>query len=220
MISFNKVGHVRTFVCRSQRSSTVGQPLFFCVLIALHFTLMATANESRDPAAWEADQQRWYLSLVAHCHDVQGVHNVPDMPNVLAALSAWPLTECLYMVGDPEFEGRVEDINHQLWSEDQKGRWFATVQRKKVWLQRELVRIGYGHLPRADEVVSHICGNCGCIRSQHLRIQSRSEDARDRVHHRAHGTGQIRCTKRPPNSPVTAPKPTGKHRRMRSPESE
>ena len=37
---------------------------FFCVLIALHFTLMTTADESRDPAAWEADQQRWYLSLV------------------------------------------------------------------------------------------------------------------------------------------------------------
>ena len=174
---------------------------------------MPPADHPRDPAAWTAEQQRWYASLVAHCN---GFSSMSDDPKtVLSEVGAKPFSECLHMVGDADLEGRVEDSDGRLWSTDQNGRWFATVDRKVVWLQRELVRIGYGHLPRGGDVVSHICGNCDCMRVQHLRVQSRSEDARDRVHHRAQGAGQIRSTERSPKSPVT--ESVCRSKRVRSP---
>lgn len=172
---------------------------------------MTTVDDSREPAAWGAEQQRWYASLVAQCHEVD---NTADVPTVLAAASAEPMTECLVMVGDAHLDGRVEDCDGQLWSDDMNGRWFATVERKKVWLQLELVRIAYGRLPRKDERTSHLCGRCGCIRVQHLRIQSRSEDASDRWYHRAHGPGKIRPTKRAAESPVATCR-AYKHRSVR-----
>lgn len=159
---------------------------------------MTTADESREPAAWGAEQQRWYASLVAQCHEVD---STADVPSMLATVSAMPTSECLHMLGDAHLDGRVEDCDGRLWSDDMKGRWFATVKRKKVWLQLELVRIGYGRLPREGERASHICGNCGCIRAQHIRIQTRSEDASDRWYHRAHGPGKIRPQKRALESP-------------------
>ena len=124
---------------------------------------MTTANESRDTAAWGAEQQRWYNSLVAQCDGIDSTADVLDVPSMLATASAKPMTECLVMVEDAHLDDRVEDSDGQLWSADRNGRWFTTVQRKKVWLQRKLVWIGYGRLPRGNECVSHICGNCSCI---------------------------------------------------------
>ena len=173
---------------------------------------MTTSDESREPAAWGAQQQRWYASLVAQCDGIDGIDSTAAVPTVLATASAKPITECLFMVGDAHLDDRVEDSDGQLWSADRNGRWFTTVKRKKVWLQRQLVWIGYGRLPRGNECVSHICGNCSCIRAQHLRIQSRSEDASDRVYHRAGKRGQIRPREHALESPV----PTCHARKHRS----
>lgn len=163
---------------------------------------MATVDETLEPDAWSAQQQRWYASLVAHCQD--GFDSSHDVPTVLAALSAKPSSECLQMAGDASLDGRVEDCDQQLWSSDLNGRWFKTVDRKVVWLHRELVRMLHGRLPLGGEVASHLCGFCGCIRVQHLRIQSRREDSLDRSYHRAHGRGRLRPRKRPatPASPA------------------
>ena len=161
---------------------------------------MTTGDESREPAAWGAEQQRWYASLVAQCH---GVDSTADVPTMLATVSAMPTSECLHIVGDAALQGRVADCDGTLWSGDETGRWFATVNRKKLWLQRELVRIAKnGRLPRKDERTSHLCGKRGCIRAQHLRIQTRSEDANDRWYHRAHGAGKIRPIERAAESPL------------------
>ena len=39
---------------------------------------MTTADESREPAAWGAEQQRWYASLVGQCHEVDSTADVPS----------------------------------------------------------------------------------------------------------------------------------------------
>lgn len=178
---------------------------------------MTTAAEPRDPAAWSSEQQRWYASMLAHCY---AFPDPTDVHSVLAAVSAKPSSECFNMVGDASLEGRVEDCDGRLWSDDQKGRWFATVDRKVLWLQLHLIRIACGQVPRGGDVVSHLCGNCGCMRVQHLRVQSRAQDARDREHHRARGAGVFRVEARAPESPVTCQNPVRRSKRVRSPDRE
>lgn len=175
---------------------------------------MTTADESRDPAAWSAERQRWYASLVAHCNGFNNTHGVPA---VISAVREKPPSKCLFMAGDAVLDDRVEDSEGRLWSTDQHGRWFATVDRKILWLQHELVRIGCGQLPHDGRVVSHLCGNCGCICMGHLRLQTKSEDALDKAYHRAHGAGTFRPRERVPKSPVTEPNPVRKTKRVRSP---
>ena len=172
------------------------------------------SNVHRDPSAWNAEDQRWYASLVAYCN---GFGHQQTVQTALAQMSQKPWSECMCMVGDAALDYRVEDCRGRMWSTAQTGRWFATVDRKVVWLQRELLRIGCGQLPREGEVVSHLCGNCDCIRWQHLRVQSRSEDARDRIHHKARGKGKMRPRAHVPESPVTMPNPGRKSKRLRSP---
>ena len=149
------------------------------------------------PAAWRAAELQWYGDMVAHCSGQS--RDAPAMSAVLE-LDALPLEECVLMRGEDHLDGRFEDSASQLWSHDRHGRWFAKVQRRTVWLQARLAQLRYRRAPRCapkqrapkralNEVVSHICGNCGCIRLQHIRYQSKSDDARDRAHHRAHGCG-------------------------------
>lgn len=176
-----------------------------CCLIAFFRALMATADGPRDPAAWDIDQQRWYASLVAHCHGFERHRDEPDPQAVLADLSALPASECLQMVGDAALDGRVEDCNGRLWSTDRNGRWFATVDRKIVWLQLDLIRTACGQKPSGGGLVSHRCGICGCIRVQHLRVQSSSDDARDRHYHRARGAGQMRPDHVPKHLSISSP---------------
>lgn len=182
---------------------------------------MTTADDPRDPGAWDTDQQRWYASLVANCRGFERHREQPDPQAVLAELSALPANECLHMLGDAALDGRVEDCNGRLWSTDRKGRWFATVDRKIVWLQLDLIRTACGQKPSGAGLASHKCGICGCIRVQHLHVQSKSDDARDRHYHRTHGAGKMRPDARPnthgAESPVTAPNPVYKKKRVRSP---
>ena len=149
------------------------------------------------PAAWESSELQWYADIVAHCSG-----QTRDAPAVSAVLKldASPLEECLFMRGEDAWDGRFEDLASLLWSHDRHGRWFAKVERRTVWLQARLARLRYRRDPRRapnqraskrdlNEVVSHLCGNCNCLRLQHIRYQSRSDDARDRAHHRAYGSG-------------------------------
>ena len=146
------------------------------------------------PAAWTASQQRWYAAFVLQCSAISSdeMDAQIDVPAVLAALAIKPVDECLLMVGDAHLDGRYEDTDRQMWSDDQHGRWFKTVGRKVVWLHRVLARQIYGRGPTDGEVTSHICGNCGCLRLQHIRYQSKQDDVRDKHHHRKHGTSTIR----------------------------
>ena len=165
------------------------------------------------PAAWTAAEIAWYADIIAHC---QGRSRESAAVSTVLELDEKPLDECLLMLGDAALDGRLEDSASQLWSHDRYGRWFAKVDGKMVWLQAKLGELRYRRAPRraqnfADkdrgfaEVVSHICGNCSCIRLQHIRYQSKSEDCRDRAHHRAHGGGlragtRALLTANPPDS--------------------
>ena len=170
---------------------------------------MTGTDEQRVSAVCSAREQRWYNDLIQHAETVS-VPTVDDPP------TAKPVESCLLMRGDATLDGRVEDINGDLWSDDLKGRWFATIDRKKVWLHHRLAWIQDQREPRAMEVVSHLCGFCDCVRLQHIRIQPKSEDVLDRIHHRAHGPGHVRPRKRAPESPLTGPS-VSKHRRVMSP---
>ena len=149
------------------------------------------------PAAWAAAEIDWYADIVAHC---QGRSR--DTPAAVAVLEldAQPPDECLLMRGDASLDGRFEDSTSLLWSHDRYGRWFAKIDGKMVWLQAKLGGLRYRRAPRraekgtdksraSTEVISHICGNCSCIRLQHIRYQSKGDDCRDRAHHRARGSG-------------------------------
>ena len=164
--------------------------------LALPLTLMIGGDAQLMPAAWEAPELQWYADFVAHC---QGQSRDPPDVSAVLRLDAAPLDECLFMHGTDDLDGRFEDSASLLWSHDRHGRWFAKVERQTVWLQAKLAQLRYRRAPRrahnqqnferdSIEVVSHICGNCDCIRLQHIRYQSKSEDARDRAHHRAHGS--------------------------------
>ena len=190
------------------------------------------------PAAWQAADLLWYADFIAHC--TGQTRDPPDASAVLE-LDAQPFEQCLRMTGDDDLDGRFEDSASQLWSNDRHGRWFAKIDKKMAWLQGTLAQLRYARGPRtvqrrgetksaAIEVVSHICGNCDCIRLQHIRYQPKSEDTRDRAHHRVHGSGirpdlLARLTpKRPSTDPdftdlperEIAPRSTARARRLRA----
>ena len=91
-----------------------------------------------------------------------------------------------------DYGRQFEDSNHVLWSHDRHGRWFANINGQKVWLGRKLaglrhgLRHGRGHVA-SNLKASHNCGHCDCVRWQHNRFQSRSEDVLDREYHQRHG---------------------------------
>jgi len=170
---------------------------------------MTDTDEQRAPAECSSREQRWYTALVKHAQ-------MFSVPAVEAPPTAMPMDSCLLLCGDAALDGRVQDINGELWSDDLKGRWFTTIARKKVWLHHRLVRMQDPREPRAGEVVSHLCGFCDCIRLSHIHIQSRGDDIRDREFHQKLRPGLIRPRKRDPASPLTGPS-VSKHRRVMSP---
>ena len=152
------------------------------------------------PAALTAEELQWYADFVAHCNGQDRAATAASPLSAVQELDAQPLNECLLMHGLDHLDGRFRDSTSQLWSHDQYGRWFTKVDQKMVWLQSKLAELRYRRGPRRakktrasksdlSECVSHICGNCGCIRLQHIRYQSKSEDALDRAHHSAPGSG-------------------------------
>ena len=139
------------------------------------------------PAAWTAEDQRWYAELVVWCQAPKQSRAAINVPAVLDQLAAMPLDECLHMRGKAALAGRFKDSDHLLWSHDRHGRWFTKVNGKMLWLGRKLARLRHGREPDpSTNKGSHNCGNCDCIRWQHIRFQSRSEDVRDREHHQLH----------------------------------
>jgi len=152
---------------------------------------MTTADAGRGPAAWTAEEQRWYADLVVQCRDPKQSRTAINVPMIVQQLAALPLDECLTMRGKAALQGRLEDLDEVLWSHDRHGRWFAKIKGQKVWLGRKLAALRYArqhgavHIPSALKA-SHNCGNCGCIRWQHIRFQSKAEDVLDREHHQRH----------------------------------
>lgn len=89
------------------------------------------------------------------------------------------------MVGDESLDGQYIDLAQQKWTADRKGRWSAQIAGKKEYLHHHVLNL-QPNRPRLsdDDVVSHICGNCDCVRLEHLRIQSKREDTLDNAHHK------------------------------------
>ena len=153
---------------------------------------MSADDAGCGPAAWTAEDQRWYAELVVQCTAPKKSRAAIDVPAVLHQVAAMPLKECLHMRGSATMDGRFKDSNHVLWSHDRHGRWFANINGQKVWLGRKLAGLrhglqhGRGHVA-SNLKASHNCGHCDCVRWQHNRFQSRSEDVLDREHHQRHG---------------------------------
>lgn len=136
-----------------------------------------------DLPAWRAADQRWYASMMAHA---QGSWCAPEEAHdVLEALNRKPWKECVFMKG-AHLDGRYEDSNHQLWSDDRFGRWSSKISGKKVYLHHRILELQPNRARRDGDVVSHICGHCDCIRLEHINYQTAAEDILDRRH----------CTKR------------------------
>ena len=161
---------------------------------------MTTADEDFGPAAWTAEDQRWYADLVVQCMQPKLSRATINVPTVLGQLAAMPLDECLHMRGKRTLDGRLRDIDDLLWSPGGSGRWFANFNGQKVWLGRKIagLRRGLRHGDVQGQHVtstlqgSHNCGNCDCIRWQHIRFQSKSEDVLDRQHHQRTKMRQLR----------------------------
>ena len=156
---------------------------------------MTPADANIGPAAWTAEDQRWYADLVMQCMQPNQSRAAINVPAVLRQLDEMPLDRCLKMRGRVTLDGRLEDSAHILWSHDRFGRWFANINGQKVWLRRKLAGLRKGmrhgdvhsqHVPSTLKG-SHNCGNCDCIRWQHVRFQSKSEDVLDREHHKRFG---------------------------------
>ena len=149
---------------------------------------MSVADVSFDPAAWSAEDQRWYADLVMHCMGMEARDSAPDVLTVLAQLAALPLDQCLHMRGEAFLDGRHRDRAGWLWSHSGEGRWFSNHTGKKLWLGRKIAGLRHGCSPLPKELqASHLCGNCDCIRWHHVRGQSKQQDVLDRVHHQRHG---------------------------------
>ena len=148
---------------------------------------MNRGDEGCNPAAWTADEQRWYADLVVQCTAPKQSRAAINVSSVLAQLEAMPLDQCVLMRGKRTLDGRLEDSDHLLWSHDRHGRWFAKINGQTVWLGRKLARLRHGRAAVPSELkASHNCGQKGCVRWQHVRFQSRREDVLDREHHELH----------------------------------
>lgn len=151
---------------------------------------MSGGDAACGPAAWAAEDQRWYADLVVQCMAPKQSRAAINVPAVVDRLAAMPLDQCVHMRGKRTLEGRLEDSHHVMWSHDRHGRWFAKIDGQTVWLGRKLARLRHGRAPVPSDLkaslASHNCGHKDCVRWQHIRFQSRSEDVLDREHHELH----------------------------------
>ena len=154
--------------------------------LALQCQLMSLGGGWIRSAEWRAEDERWYADLIAQCDGVETSADAPsEAPSaVLARLNTRPWTECCHMIGNDSEDGWYTDGAHQTWTADRKGRWSAKIAKKKVYLHHRVVQLQPNRARRADDVVSHICGNCDCVRLEHLRYQPKREDTRDNAHHK------------------------------------
>jgi hypothetical protein len=155
---------------------------------------MSGANAAIDLSALGAQELRWYIDLIAHA---RGLNRASvDVPTEVNWYTALDFHQCIIL--EPEVVGfdvsRICDIDGVLWSTDRGGRWYTKVDGKMEWLQRRLGILRYGRpaLGRQDdELICHICGCCACIRLEHIRYQTASEDRLDFRFHKEN-RGRIR----------------------------
>ena len=150
---------------------------------------MSSASKRRAVTTWPAEDRRWYLDLVAQA---DGDFCMGDgVTSVLHRYDSLPWDQCIILKGDGQI--RYTDTRDALWSDDQRGRWFETRTKPLRWLHIQIGQLCYGGVRCAKgEVVSHICGNCNCIRADHIVYQSRRADTLDRAHHKRFRPGCIR----------------------------
>lgn len=149
-----------------------------------------------DLQACSTADKRWYAALVANAQDSCCAPD--EAHDVLTALNRRPWKECLFMKGD-QLDGRYEDINQKLWSDDRFGRWSSKMSGKKLYLHHQIAAIQPNRARRQGDVVSHVCGHCNCIRLEHIRYQTPAEDILDRRHCSKRQKREIR-----PDSPLVA----------------
>ena len=160
-----------------------------CDVISASLTrIMNNGGGAIDFSAWSGEEKHWYADLVAQADGERC--SAAAAPAKLAVLNQLLWSECVLL--EPNGVDRHADTRGILWSDDRTGRWFATVERKIVWLQRKLAALRYGRPPADGELVCHTCGYCYCIRLGHIRYQSLSEDRKDRRHHALKGRGSFR----------------------------
>ena len=68
---------------------------------------MTTADRDCGPAAWTAEDQRWYADLVAQCMQPNQSRAAVNVPTVLRQLEAMPFNQCLKMRGKRSLDGRT-----------------------------------------------------------------------------------------------------------------
>ena len=154
-------------------------------------------------AAWPAAERRWYLDLIAQA---DGDFCTADgLSTPLDQYDSMPFDRCILLAGDGE--SRVSDVNDALWSDDRHGRWFQSRSKPLLWLHQKIGQLGCGGLRpvQKGEVASHICGNCHCIRAEHIVYQPVREDRLDRAHHKLHGRGSIRHEHMPKHLAISSP---------------
>lgn len=154
-------------------------------------------------AAWPAEDQRWFLDLVAQADGK--FESTDGLSTALNRYESLPWDTCIILAGDGE--ARVSDVNGALWSDDRHGRWFESSSKPLRWLHQRIGQLGSGpQLPVKDgEVASHICGCCNCIRAEHIKYQAVCEDRLDRAHHRRVGRGNIRPEHVPKHLAISSP---------------
>ena len=164
---------------------------------------MPQATRSRAIAAWPAEERDWYLNLVAQADGTFGT--VDELSTCLERHNSLSFDRCIFLAGNGHT--RVVDINGDLWSDDRRGRWNSSRSKPLQWLHQRIAR-----LARLDdqpvgkgEVASHICGYCYCIRAEHIKFQSKSEDILDMRHHNAVGAGSIRSVHVPKSLSIESP---------------
>lgn len=136
-----------------------------------------------DGSEWSTEEERWYAALIVQCaHDGDAASQAPSV--VLARLKSQPWTECCQLVGNASEDGWYTDSAQQRWTSDRKGRWSAKVAKKKIYLHHRIVQLQPNRPRLSSDVVSHICGNCDCVRLEHIRYQSKREDTLDNAHHK------------------------------------
>lgn len=164
---------------------------------------MSQAPRSRAVAAWPIEKRDWYLNLVAQADDSFGT--VDDVSTCLERYNSLSFDRCIFLAGNGQ--RRVVDINGALWSDDRRGRWNLSRSKPLEWLHQHIARLARldNHPVGKGEVASHICGFCNCIRAEHIKFQSKSEDILDMRHHEAVGAGSIRSEHVPKSLSMESP---------------
>ena len=166
----------------------------------------------RAVASWPAEERRWYLDLVAQADsDFCTTCTTEETSTALDRYETLPWDRCILLAGNGE--ARLLDVNGALWSDDRHGRWFESRSKPLVWLHQRIGQLNCGGQRPGQgpggtgEVASHICGNCCCIRAEHIVYQPVREDRLDRAHHKAVGRGNIRPEHMPKHLAISSSSP-------------